>query len=511
MKILNLTIKLLALSLAIAFTSCSDDEDPIPVVSFEKTSYSIAENKTSALQVKVQLDIPARVATTVNYSVAGTAVAGENYSELTNKSVTFEQGESEAVIFINPMNVSLIEDDKIVVLALTGGDFVNIDNSNAETSITILDNKTASSDAPKVSFNQTQYITNAYMQDEIVVTVTIDKALSTDVNIPLTINGDAVSETNYTIEGLETNNELVLKQGEVSVDFKVIIKNTNELNIDKNINIEFATPVITDYAISTANNTLSVNIIDPEFINIWFLDKQSMSDQTGNEAILQQKDAEGNVIYTDGKPVSGVVDGIYMPEVDRKNGDSWTDLGPNPRVYADPANANIWKGDFTYSYRYGKEGDYIYYKSYACNNYDIKDFFPSGYLANYNNETLYKVDTYLRFAPTVKDGSEGKVYIPEQTITTYKIKEGYEWKGKTEVVGFGEQYNYKIDGNETNGDLSASSNVTPITITVLGEGTFNNKTKLIEFKVKFTCDDPNFTADEIEYRIYPLRGDEPVL
>ena len=129
MKILNLTIKLLAISLAVVFTSCSDDEDPIPVVSFGSATYTLAENSTTPLQVKVKLDIPATVTSSVNYKVTGTAVEGEDYAEIAEKKVTFSQGESEAVIFINPINVSLIEDDKTIILTLTSGEFYTLDQS----------------------------------------------------------------------------------------------------------------------------------------------------------------------------------------------------------------------------------------------------------------------------------------------------------------------------------------------------------------------------------------------
>ena len=104
-----------------------------------------------------------------------------------------------------------------------------------------------------------------------------------------------------------------------------------------------------------------------------------------------------------------------------------------------------------------------------------------------------------------------KFFVPEQTITCYKGKDGYEWKGKTLVSEeYGEQYNYKIDSNETQGDITKSSNAVPFEVTISGEGTFDVDSKIIYVTVKFSSEDTNLTANEVNYRIYPLSGDKPV-
>lgn len=514
MKILNLTIKLLAISLAIVFTSCSDDEDPIPVVSFDSSSYTLAENATSPLQVKVKLDIPAPIPTTVNYSVAGTAVEGEDYAEIADKKVTFNQGESEAVIFINPVNVSLIEDDKTIVLTLSSGEFYNLDQSGNSTTITLLDNKTAAADAPEVAFTTTSVVTNAYMQETIEINVGISEALTGDVNIPISFGGEAIEGTNYTIEGLTENNELLLNQGELSAKFSIIIKNTEEIDIDKNIVIGFSDPVVTDYAVSASNSSANINIIDPVVQNVWFLDKESYTDRTGNESIVIGTEANGDKAYTDeGRPFSVVCEGVYAPYVQRQEEDgTWTNASAFAQVYADNSNSNIWKGDWSFTYRNvpaPEKDSYIYYYTYASNIYDIKDFFPSNYIVGYS-AAWCKLDQYLRFVADDKTAKTGKVFVPEQSITCYRAKDGYEWKGKTLVSEtYGEQYNYRLDSNETEGDLSKSSNVVPFTVNVSGEGTFDVDNKIIYVTVKFSSDDTNLTANEVNFRIYPLRDDEP--
>ncbi len=517
MKILNLTIKLLAISLAVVFTSCSDDEDPIPVVSFGSATYTLAENSTTPLQVKVKLDIPATVTSSVNYKVTGTAVEGEDYAEITEKKVTFSQGESEAVIFINPINVSLIEDDKTIILTLTSGEFYTLDQSKTTTTITLLDNKTAASDAPQVAFTTGSALTNAYMQDTIEMNVGISEALASDVNILISLGGEAVEGTNYIVEGLTENKELLLKQGELSAKFNVIIKNTNELNIDKNIVIGFSDPVITDYAIASTNNSANINIIDPEVQNVWFLDRTSSSDREGNEAIVLATEENGDRAYAaDSSALPSVVyEGVYAPYIQRQKEDgTWTSASPYANVYADGSNSNLWKADWTFTVNNvpapGKTS-YPYYSTTISNVYDIRDLFSSSdYLVGYNYYGC-KSEKYLRFVASDKAAKTGKVFVPEQTITCYKGKDGYEWKGKTLVSEeYGEQFNYKIDSNETQGDITKSSNSVPFEVTISGEGTFDVDSKIIYVTVKFSSEDTNLTANEVNYRIYPLSGDKPV-
>lgn len=524
MKTLNITIKILAFILAMVFIACSDDDNDvgsvgykIPTASIEKATYEGNEGDRNPIMIKVVLDKPAPAETYVHFTVEGTAEEDVHYIKMFDTKLRFRKDDQEEIIFINPKNNPLIEDDKTLKVTLVGDDFVKIDEEKGSADVTIRDNKNAGNNAPDVIFTtaSTEMLTNAYCQDTIVVSIGINNPVYEDVMIPLSFGGDAVEETNFTVEGLSDNNELLLKGGDVTAKFNVIIKNTNQLNIDKTIEIGFVDPVVTDYVIGEANNMVSINIIDPEVNNIWFLDKTSTADRTGNELINIATDENGHRAYDENnKSLPAVVyQGVYTPYTQRKKSDgTWTTASPYAMVYTDPTDPNMWVADYKFTYYQIKDFDatsYPYYDTKASNNYDLKDLFPRYYLIGYD-DPVCDVEKYLRLAATNKDATSGRVIIPEQDITCYRAKAGVDWRAKEAVEGYdSEQYHYRVDGNLTQGDITKSSEAEAFVVTVSGEGTFDVATKIITFKVKFTTDDPNLIEDEVEYRIVPLSSDRP--
>lgn len=79
-------------------------------------------------------------ALTVNYTITGTATNGVDYTNLTG-TVTFAAGSSTAIIDINTINDTLVENNETVILTLAGGSNYNIGANNKAT-VTIVDNDT---------------------------------------------------------------------------------------------------------------------------------------------------------------------------------------------------------------------------------------------------------------------------------------------------------------------------------------------------------------------------------
>jgi len=78
-------------------------------------------------------------ALTVNYTVAGTATRGTDYSNITN-SITIPVGQTSVTIPINPINDSLYEGNETAIVALAASTAYNVGTANSAT-VTIADNE----------------------------------------------------------------------------------------------------------------------------------------------------------------------------------------------------------------------------------------------------------------------------------------------------------------------------------------------------------------------------------
>lgn len=509
------------------FTSCEKDDDPvIPKASFESETYSVEETSTTVLEVPVTLSEAAPQDMVIGFSVTGTATEGVNYVGFESKQVEVAAGSNSGLLLFNVLNEAAIDGDKTVEITLEPGTGYQLGQGGTSTTITVLDNSEASADAPTVQFTSSaSTVTNAYLQETLTVNLGISKALAEDVLIPVSFSGSAVAGTNFTTNGLTDNNEVLLSAGEMTASFEVAVLYTGEINIDKSFDISLVTPVTTEYALASEATSVNYNIIDPEVENIWFLEKSSYTDRTGNEQIVSATNDAGEQAYdADGRPLLPVVNkGIFKPDVERyqENSDGVMEFRNAASHYLSvhPTEPNTWTaGDPFIYYRVDDQYDetpfYPYYFAYNSGTFDMGDLFTDGYLVGYTSEHV-KVDKFMRFAATNAEGTAGVVVIPEQTITVYRSADGYEWKGKTDAgtsdAGYvwGEQYNYKINSHESLGVIANSAYATPVEVTVSGEGTFDAATKLITYTVTFSSENNNLLSTEEEFRMAPLSDDMP--
>src|SRR5262245_13029545 len=80
-------------------------------------------------------------ALTVNYSVAGTATSGSDYTALSG-SVNIPANETTATVTVNPINDRLLEGDETVTLTVASGSDYNVGTPSSATG-TITDDESA--------------------------------------------------------------------------------------------------------------------------------------------------------------------------------------------------------------------------------------------------------------------------------------------------------------------------------------------------------------------------------
>ena len=478
---------------AIFFVSCSDDDSvSAPEVSLSADVVTIAENATSALVVKVTANKPLGTAYAVKVDVSGTAVSDVNYQEIAS-TVTIPANSTTANIFVTPINVSAIEANTMLNVKLGVGEAYEL-TEETSVDITITDNANPPSDAPEVSFATSNFATNPYMEEVKTVTVGLSKTFASDLVIPLTITGDLVADTDYELTGL-TNNTITIPAGAVSADFTVSMMNTAVVNMDKTLEFAFTAPTVTDYAVKATENTFAINAVDPQVdFSAWF------NEENEYNFFFDKWDADGRTYRTDLPAYNpkryywdvaagewNIFSGDHYFDVNVDDNNQWKEV------------TNIWHKDLG-----GTGIDIVEQERYEMVGGDflgLAKFFDNE--ATYLKTMIASEKGWFRFVTTDVTATEGTVVVPAQTITLYKIKEGYDWKAKTTVDvegGTESYYAWYADSEATQGDLSQSTNVTPVSIEVAKSvGTYNSSTKEIVFEITFTCDDADFSIDPKYY------------
>ncbi|MDQ2178947.1 hypothetical protein [Marinifilum sp. D714] len=477
---------------ALILASCSNDDDPIiPKLSITADAIEISETATSALVVKVNADAPLGTAYNVGIAISGTAVEGVNYQEIA-KTVTIPANQTSANIFVTPINVSAIEDSKVVNIELQAGTGYEL-STPANVDIIIVDNANPPSDAPEVSFATSNIVTNPYMEEVKTITVGLSKTFATDLVIPLTITGDLVADTDYEIAGL-TNDAITIPAGNVSADFTVTMKYTGNIGMDKTVTFGFETPSVTDYAVKATENTVAINAVDPQVdFTKWFNDLNTYDYFFAGGGAYEgtmppyRTDLE---VYR--------VKSLYWNNVDAK----YSSMSTLNFFAANADDSNQWKEVINH---YNKELGYKNVDIIEQERHEVQCGDIFGLTKFFSNEATYsrseiKTDGWLRFVSTDASASEGTVVVPEQTITLYKIKDGVDWKAKTtvDVEGGTESYYFWYeDSRNTQGDISQSSNVTPVEVQIQKTvGTYNLATGIVDIDVVFTCADADIVVDE---------------
>lgn len=487
MKRIYLNFMMLAMA-AIFLASCEDD-DPvvIPKVSISADEVTIAENATSALLVKVTTDAVLGEDYTVPITVSGTAIAGVNYQEIAG-TVTIPADETSANIFVTPINVSAIEEDKTVIISLGAGDVYEL-TAASSVNITITDNATPASDAPTVSFATSNIVTNPYLEEELTITVGLSKAFASDLTIPLTLTGDLVDGTDYEITGLD-NNAITIAANQVSAEFTVAMKNTAVVGMNKTLQFGFATPSVTDYAVKTTENTVAINAVDPQVdFSAWLNADNKFNyffdDQTSTTTAYRT-DLDGYWLkryYFDSvEQIWKTLSGEHYTNVTTNDNNQWGEV-----INIFKKNLGARGIDIAEQERYEIQAfDYLGLTKYFANE------------ATYGKTAIKAEKGWFRFVTTDASLTEGTVVIPEQTLTLYKADMDV-WKEKTTVDANGSSENYYKwyeDSRTTQGDLAQSALVTPVSIHVAKSvGTYNIATKEIQVDVTFTCEDSDLAID----------------
>jgi len=102
-------------------TGTITNDDPVPTASIAVSPNTVAEDGATNLVYTVTLSNPSAFATTVNYTVGGSATNGTDYGSVSG-SIVIAAGSTSGTITVDPTVDNIFEADETVIVTLTGGD-----------------------------------------------------------------------------------------------------------------------------------------------------------------------------------------------------------------------------------------------------------------------------------------------------------------------------------------------------------------------------------------------------
>ncbi|MEZ6151026.1 MAG: Calx-beta domain-containing protein [Pirellulaceae bacterium] len=199
------------------------------------------------------------VDTTVTYSVGGSATPGTDYTAVST-TVIVPMGSSTAVVYVNPVNDTLVEGNEDVVVALTGitptyGGSVTYSSTPA--TVTIIDNDSS-----------TLSITGGTVSENVgtaTFTLNLSNPSATDTTVFYSLGGSATPTSDFTPGA--TTGSVVISASVTSVPVVMTINDDSLVEGSETI-ILTATSISGMVSGVTANNTITIQDNDQAQIKI---------------------------------------------------------------------------------------------------------------------------------------------------------------------------------------------------------------------------------------------------
>src|SRR6185295_13213670 len=172
------------------------NDDAVPTASIAVAPASVSEDGATNKEYTVTLDHASAFATTVTYSVGGTATEGTDYTGTSTHSITIAAGDTSGTITVDPSADTTYENDETVTLTLTGGSTnsqaISLGTSTATGTILNDDAVPTASIAVAPASVSEDGATN------LVYTVTLDHASAFATTVTYSVGGTATEGTDYT-------------------------------------------------------------------------------------------------------------------------------------------------------------------------------------------------------------------------------------------------------------------------------------------------------------------------
>ncbi len=204
--------------------------DDVPSASIAVAPASVSEDGATNLVYTVTLNQASLTATSVNFTVSGTATSGTDFAAVSSPLV-IAAGATSGTITINPTADATIEVDETVVLTLSAGAGYAVGAPAAATG-TILND-----DSPSVSIAVSPSTVSEDGATDLVYTLTLSQASASATSVNLTTSGTATSGTDYA----SITTPVVIAAGATSATVTVNPSVDTTVELDETVTLTVAT------------------------------------------------------------------------------------------------------------------------------------------------------------------------------------------------------------------------------------------------------------------------------
>ncbi len=219
------------------------DDDSEPTASITNADAVTEGNDPSAttdMTFTVTLSTVSGKAVTVPYTLGGTATAGTDYTDPTNKSIIIAAGQKTGDIIIKVKGDTVDEADETIIVTLSAPTNAGLPANDADKTAT--GTITDDDDLPTVKVDNADAVTEGNDPNattDMTFTVTLSAVSGKAVTIPYTLGGTATAGTDYTDP---TTKSITIAAGQKTGDIIIKVKGDTVDEANETITVTLSTP-----------------------------------------------------------------------------------------------------------------------------------------------------------------------------------------------------------------------------------------------------------------------------
>ncbi|ACU62526.1 Calx-beta domain-containing protein [Chitinophaga pinensis] len=245
------------------------DDDNIPsnkVISITAANDGAEPASNAAFTISLPTGVTANEAVTVNFTVAGTATAGTDYTTL-GTSVIIPAGQNSVSLNVPVLDDQVIEATETVIVTVTGGSATaagafTASATNATSTVDITDNDNTAANKV-ISITRTADGSEPSSNGAFSISLPAGVSISEDLNIIYNIAGSAINGTDYGA----LNGTIILPAGQNSISLPVIVTDDDIIEGAESVVVSIANAAattITGFTVSITNSSATVIIADED-------------------------------------------------------------------------------------------------------------------------------------------------------------------------------------------------------------------------------------------------------
>ena len=275
------------------------DDDNVPenlVLNVTKTADAAEPSTNGGFHIALPAGLTATEAITVNYSVAGTAVGGQDYIQLSGETV-IPAGDNGVDLPLTVADDQVIESAETVMVGVTGGSSTSFTfTGGSSATLDIADDDNIPENLA-VSIRKTADGAEPGTDGGFTVSLPAGVTVAEDITVDYTISGTATSGDDYTALA----GAVIIPAEQNSVSIPVTVTNDNILEVPETVIVTLTGGASDNFSFTAIGNA-AVNIADDE------------SADPANLVLAISKDADAAEAGTDGGFTISLPSGITVSE-----------------------------------------------------------------------------------------------------------------------------------------------------------------------------------------------------